>query len=381
MRLYLLIILFSFTSFAGNDFDKHSFLDKIKVVQRNLLACRNKVNESLGSSKKLKYSQTVWSYENPTVYSWTILEDQFESSYDRLDGKLKNIAQTGLLEECTLKILKDNWKSLENIEMAERTSLRLLRKESSDAYLVHRWADLRGYLNLKKKVDSKKIDLNSSIKNIDSATKKQLLDMCRNFEKTIEECAEHWKGFEDDSLSLGDVYSILKPRSQALFADFLKVDPNNLALNVVATKTKSTLKLTVPMNLEVLGLQKDAFIEIIRAYWNVSGLEIEILNSKDPMVPFIKLNDNRANYVHFDNPKEMGLQEDFLYDPYSYADVVAHEFGHILGFVDCYLEFYEDDNKTIVSYPLDPNNIMCGGSSYKVTRSHVKALEQAYNKN
>ena len=38
---------------------------------------------------------------------------------------------------------------------------------------------------------------------------------------------------------------------------------------------------------------------------------------------------------------------------------IRHEFGHVLGFPNCYLEFYDNDTATMVSYQLDVTNLMC----------------------
>ncbi len=39
--------------------------------------------------------------------------------------------------------------------------------------------------------------------------------------------------------------------------------------------------------------------------------------------------------------------------------ILAHEFGHVLGFKDCYVEFYESENNQFIFYQIDARNIMC----------------------
>ncbi|MEZ0390994.1 MAG: hypothetical protein ACAH59_02185, partial [Pseudobdellovibrionaceae bacterium] len=38
---------------------------------------------------------------------------------------------------------------------------------------------------------------------------------------------------------------------------------------------------------------------------------------------------------------------------------IRHEFGHVLGFVDCYVEFYDAQEKVIINYQLDTTHLMC----------------------
>lgn len=56
---------------------------------------------------------------------------------------------------------------------------------------------------------------------------------------------------------------------------------------------------------------------------------------------------------------------------------IRHEFGHILGFPDCYMEFYDADKAAIVSYQLDITNLMCSRrGAFKET--HFNELKRVY---
>lgn len=45
---------------------------------------------------------------------------------------------------------------------------------------------------------------------------------------------------------------------------------------------------------------------------------------------------------------------------------IRHEYGHVLGLPDCYVEFYVEERNVIINYQLDIENIMCS------RRGHVK---------
>lgn len=56
---------------------------------------------------------------------------------------------------------------------------------------------------------------------------------------------------------------------------------------------------------------------------------------------------------------------------------IRHEFGHLLGFKDCYVEFYDESIQKIVNFPLDPTNIMCSRRG-SLQPQHVDKLRARY---
>lgn len=58
---------------------------------------------------------------------------------------------------------------------------------------------------------------------------------------------------------------------------------------------------------------------------------------------------------------------------------IRHEFGHILGFEDCYLEFYDTSSKSMVYYEIDVDNIMCSRNGH-IKETHFNNLNLSYSK-
>ena len=58
---------------------------------------------------------------------------------------------------------------------------------------------------------------------------------------------------------------------------------------------------------------------------------------------------------------------------------IRHEFGHLLGFTDCYVEFYDDSKDAIVNYQLDVTDIMCSRRGV-FQKHHYDRLKAAYYK-
>ncbi|MEW6057033.1 MAG: hypothetical protein AB1540_10500 [Bdellovibrionota bacterium] len=62
----------------------------------------------------------------------------------------------------------------------------------------------------------------------------------------------------------------------------------------------------------------------------------------------------------------------------EYTNVTfRHEFGHILGFGDCYTEFWDEELRAFTFYSFDPTNAMCALSGDYQER-HYKALVERY---
>lgn len=58
---------------------------------------------------------------------------------------------------------------------------------------------------------------------------------------------------------------------------------------------------------------------------------------------------------------------------------IRHEFGHVLGFPDCYHEFFDEEEGVFVNYQLDSSNIMCAGSG-NMNWHMYKELKRVYEK-
>lgn len=83
-------------------------------------------------------------------------------------------------------------------------------------------------------------------------------------------------------------------------------------------------------------------------------------------VEFVDDSGVRVSWVPGVTPHVNGLgSNEVVMDANSSLDdwdtqwTIRHEFGHVLGFPDCYLEFYDPENREIVSYQIDVNDLMC----------------------
>ncbi len=58
---------------------------------------------------------------------------------------------------------------------------------------------------------------------------------------------------------------------------------------------------------------------------------------------------------------------------------IRHEYGHVLGFPDCYVEFYEQERDVIVNYQFDIENLMCSRRGH-IQERHLSEMKRVYSK-
>ncbi len=64
---------------------------------------------------------------------------------------------------------------------------------------------------------------------------------------------------------------------------------------------------------------------------------------------------------------------------YDVQWIIRHEFGHTLGFVDCYLEFYVPSENAMMAYQIDIDNLMCSRQGH-IQQTHYEQMKKYYFK-
>jgi hypothetical protein len=83
-------------------------------------------------------------------------------------------------------------------------------------------------------------------------------------------------------------------------------------------------------------------------------------------------------------PHVNGLGGDTIYmdanrdiQEYSSRWIIRHEYGHVLGLPDCYIEFYDMDQEVMINYQIDIDNLMCSRRGH-LQEKHVTELQRSY---
>ena len=114
--------------------------------------------------------------------------------------------------------------------------------------------------------------------------------------------------------------------------------------------------------------------------WTDGGLKIEFTSDSRKtrtspyivFIPGVTANVDRLGGNRIEMDANKSLQE------YEEQWTIRHEFGHVLGFPDCYHEFFDVDQDEFVNYQLDITDLMCSRAGNFTERMH-QDLKTNYN--
>ncbi len=226
--------------------------------------------------------------------------------------------------------------------------------------------DIRPYLKIAhqcyKKYSNEKCD-DSEYTNMTSEEEKSVkettLQLCKSFTKDATCLVEY--GVNKQKNTLGTMISKYYNRfANERFTQLFKLRPTHLKYQCQKSADK------VVMNIKVLeGSFDHEFLSEVLSYveqtWTspTFSLKFELTKAYSSDAITIIPTERGTSFVPNDNNRIVYLST--AIDMNTQKHVLAHEFGHVLGFPDCYIEFFDDTKKELVYYEISKNNtnIMC----------------------
>lgn len=277
------------------------------------------------------------SYSGNIFESWTY---DFQNPMIVSDGILRSMMKR-IENENKLDIL--SYKSLSQLDEYAR---RYEGKKCQFKDLASRQkSDIRPYFNLIQKNDTSDVNLQNLCQSTDAPTSCAVQIMVAKRQNKVQFLIDHYRSnFESK------IYNpMFKMRSK-----------HN---NFTCQKNEDS---TIEMNINVMntGYDENTFESLlgsIQTTWSKNGLKINftrVYSDNGGVLKIVQIVGG-ISYVSDDQPMTIHLSNDL--DMMTIRRVVAHEFGHILGFPDCYIEFFNPKESQLIYYEIsDKNfNLMC----------------------
>lgn len=243
-------------------------------------------------------------------------------------------------------------------------------------YAEARRDDIRGfyYLSREKDLLKKLAHWNELDANVQTQYQAWLLGTCFNTEQW-DSCKHE---LEDLIANTGDASSFFTkyaPLSQRHYDSYFKLEWSRTDITF-STAHPEVLHIPFvdPKNAPVLNYLRDN----IEDEWKWTGwnLRLDFLNGGD---------ENTTSHIrweegvtpHVEVPNTIVMDQNQPMTEYESQWTIRHEFGHILGFPDCYIEFYDSEKAVMISYQLDTSNLMCSRRGH-LKQTHVDELKRVY---
>lgn len=233
--------------------------------------------------------------------------------------------------------------------------------------------DVRGYLFLKSFTDIQvKLETFATLEfSFQEKLKSALINICLNNNQKRSDCEQE---IQD---------AIVNQKTYSMYSNYIykakEVYESYFKLRTLNSEGKFVDNV---FNLTVTRPKDDAFAfffrSVIEKSWTVEGkpirqLAIKYVDYPKPDPTHVEVQNGVISHVE----KDRKIVIDGDLDEFAMTKTLAHEFGHVLGFIDCYVEFYDEAKAEAVYYEIDSQNIMCSLNG-QVTENHYQALLKSY---
>jgi len=205
-----------------------------------------------------------------------------------------------------------------------------------------------------------------------STFKQYLIEMCYN-NTSNERCPQKVA----DSISLNKTYELYLSYYQGsknLWDSYFSIQQNRTDVQWKHNPEELHVPFRDPNNAKVKSYLSDN----IQDEWKWNGWQLLLdfqTGSQDmPEVQFVPgstphVNGIAGNIITMDDNAPL--------TEYDVQWTIRHEFGHVMGFPDCYVEFYDEPNAAMISYQLDITNLMCSRRGH-LKQTHFDEVKRAY---
>ncbi len=356
-------------------------LAPVKSIGQVALNWLNLVNSHRDADHRLNLSDKTEKHpapmEKPIITSVKSILDQLAAETLALPAELKSV----LLENKDIVEAPSTpdeifLKHIRKINALYQSAIRWPADETEMMYYkFNSFNDIRGYYFLKNETS-----LDSNLKNFQSleSEKKQsysswLSSLCHNSWISIEKCKNELAASVEEK-KVFEYYSKYLSDAEKVYSDYFKAEHRRSDLKWDPTGVQLTQDFILP----TLPRIADWLKENIEDEWKGAGFQLKLnLVANNQISPFIQFEKNVIPNVSGPTRNLITMDPDYALDDQLTRLVIRHEFGHVLGFPDCYVEFYDENTQEMIYYSIEPDNIMCAWGG-KVKPSHIEELRRVY---
>jgi hypothetical protein len=251
----------------------------------------------------------------------------------------------------------------------------LLELPYLSSYIAFRQKDIRGYYYLSKEADlaTKLANWSQLDASLQANLRSWLIGMCAN-SRSRAECTRKLDKLISTQGDIQGFHDQYVGKSRELFESYFSIQ--RVRGDIEWTSAHPDV-LHMPFRDPKSQLFRDYLKGNIEDEWKWGGWRLS-LDFEDGFRRLARLVLEPGVTPHVDwNQDTITIDSNQPTTEYGSQWMIRHEFGHILGFVDCYAEFYEEERGVMVSYQIDTSDLMCSRKG-ALKQNHFDELKRVY---
>lgn len=209
-----------------------------------------------------------------------------------------------------------------------------------------------------------------------------LVNMCFNqsYEDSLAGCEAAVDAKIAAKEDLENYYQSLAPHSAGMFNGYFEI-PAYAARHEVRWETgsdgnpRATALFLDPGTAAVRSFLKDN----IEDEWRFQNWRLDFRFAASGAIPKVIFRPGVTPNVNGLGGDTITMNSQQPLTEYDAQWTIRHEYGHVLGFPDCYVEFYESERNVIVNYQFDVDNLMCSRRGH-IQALHVEEMKRVYSR-
>jgi hypothetical protein len=355
----------------------------LEIGKRNL-DWLSHINASRSPSNQLELStpgtQRGIPITSPSMSNRTIVQDKWNKVEGDLPDQFMDIVVEGGAFSNALEMSDEDYlKHARLIDGAySKASRWLLMEPHLSSYAARAENDVRGYYFLKTvpKREAKLLDYQQLQAEEKAQFTQALIGICKNAKELFTSCSGLLRSSVSRTGNALEFYNKYRARAERHWNSYFNIPRTrtDIAWNSQDPDTM-TIPFKDPQRPIVLNWLRDNIEDEFQ--WNDWRLKLEFRSFGGANMTHVEFVPGSTPHVNGIAGSKITMDGNRNIQEYSSRWVIRHEYGHVLGFPDCYLEFYDTTTSTMINYQLDIDDLMCSRKG-KFNARHFDNLKSAY---
>ncbi len=356
--------------------------EAVRVGERNM-AWLEHMNSFRPEGKKIQLTKPGdlkgIPIESPKYYNAEIIAADHKEVYTQMPAEMAKILYSASPLTDNPPIDEETYiEWAKKVDRNYQSATRWIMMKPYLPYLMEaRQEDLRGFYFLSKKTPNVETVLRS-VDSLPADRQEQILDwltqMCQNSEGLVADCDQQAAEAIQKKTAYEFYLKYLNGSSQ-LWENYFSLVNARPEITWSAQKPElMNVPFQNPLSDKILNFLKFNIEDEFK--WDVWNLRLDFV-AKTPV--HVEFEPGVTPHVNDAGGDTITMDANAPLTEWDVQWTIRHEFGHVLGFVDCYEEFYDVKKNAIISYQLDIDHLMCARSG-RMQKSIYDTLKKYYYK-